>query len=56
MRKSLESICEALISSEGLLNELDRQSGDGDCGTTHKAGATGMCGVDKDQFSNIEST
>lgn len=35
------SVCEALIGEEERLNELDRGSGDGDCGTTLKAGALG---------------
>lgn len=34
-------VCDALISEEAKLNELDRGSGDGDCGTTLRAGATG---------------
>ena len=41
MRKCLSSICIALVSAEDELNQLDRGSGDGDCGSTLKAGAEG---------------
>ena len=42
LKKCVASVCEALISEEEKLNELDRGSGDGDCGTTLKAGAIGI--------------
>ena len=35
-------MCEALIGEEEKLNELDRGSGDGDCGSTLKAGVAGI--------------
>ncbi len=35
------SVCEALIREEERLNDLDRGSGDGDCGSTLSAGAKG---------------
>ena len=41
MRECVAGVCSALISKEEMLNELDRGSGDGDCGSTFKAGATG---------------
>ena len=41
MRRCLLSICTALISAEDELNQLDRGSGDGDCGSTLKPGAEG---------------
>ena len=41
MRKCLSSICTALVSAEDELNQLDRGCGDGDCGSTLKAGAEG---------------
>lgn len=41
MRLCLSEVCDCLISSEERLNELDRGSGDGDCGTTLKAGCSG---------------
>ena len=34
-------VCSALIAKEEQLNELDRGSGDGDCGSTLKAGVAG---------------
>ena len=34
-------MCNALLANEALLNELDRGSGDGDCGSTLKSGAQG---------------
>ena len=43
MKKCVVSVCKALISAEEKLNELDRGSGDGDCGSTLKAGAIGEC-------------
>ena len=41
MRSCVSEVCECLASAEESLNELDRGSGDGDCGTTLKAGSTG---------------
>ena len=41
MRKCVESVCDALVASEEELNDLDRVSGDGDCGTTFNSGCTG---------------
>ncbi|XP_023931486.1 triokinase/FMN cyclase-like isoform X2 [Lingula anatina] len=38
----LKAICETLISQESSLNQLDSQTGDGDCGSTLKAGAEGI--------------
>ena len=35
------ALCNALVASEEELNELDRGSGDGDCGSTLKGGAEG---------------
>ncbi|XP_033119917.1 triokinase/FMN cyclase-like [Anneissia japonica] len=40
--RALENVCKKLITSESLLNELDRHGGDGDCGTTLKTGAQGI--------------
>ena len=34
-------VCSTLIAKEEHLNELDRGSGDGDCGSTLKAGVAG---------------
>jgi len=36
-----EDVCKSLLANEALLNELDRGSGDGDCGSTLKSGAQG---------------
>ena len=36
-----EEICKSLLANVALLNELDRGSGDGDCGSTLKSGAQG---------------
>ena len=36
------SVCDVLVSAEEKLNDLDRGSGDGDCGTTLKEGALGI--------------
>ena len=44
MRACVAGVCECLAGSEERLNELDRGSGDGDCGTTLKAGCTGETG------------
>ena len=41
LKRCVVGVCEALIREEEKLNELDRGSGDGDCGTTLKAGALG---------------
>ena len=41
LQKCVSGVCSALIDKEELLNELDRGIGDGDCGSTLKAGATG---------------
>ena len=41
LKKCVVGVCEALVCEEEKLNELDRGSGDGDCGTTLKAGALG---------------
>ena len=37
----MSGVCEAWISEEETLNSLDRGSGDGECGSTLKAGALG---------------
>ena len=42
MRSCVGAVCECLIRNEERLNELDRGSGDGDCGTTLKAGCSGI--------------
>ena len=39
--RCVEGVCGALVAAEEELNELDRGSGDGDCGSTLKAGCTG---------------
>lgn len=39
----VHAMCEVLIKSEEELNSLDRGSGDGDCGSTFRAGAEGEC-------------
>ncbi len=41
LHKALRNICEALGKCEAQLNQLDTQSGDGDCGTTLKRGTDG---------------
>ena len=41
MRLCVAEVCECLIRNEERLNELDRGSGDGDCGSTMTAGCTG---------------
>ena len=38
----LKVVSDALINAEDDLNELDRGSGDGDCGSTLKRGAQGI--------------
>ena len=38
----MENISWELIAAEDELNQLDRGSGDGDCGTTMKSGAEGL--------------
>ena len=45
IKTAILAACDALISSEELLNELDRGSGDGDCGKTMKRGAQGKKGL-----------
>ncbi len=39
--RALEGVCQALCAAEAALNDLDRESGDGDCGSTHSRGAQG---------------
>jgi len=39
----LKKICESIMENEEKLNDLDRNSGDGDTGTTFTRGAKGMC-------------
>ena len=41
MKTCTEENCKSLLANEALLNELDRGSGDGDCGSTLKSGAQG---------------
>jgi len=41
LKACTEQICKSLVDNEALLNELDRGSGDGDCGSTLKSGAQG---------------
>lgn len=41
MRACIQNVCRELILSEEELNQLDRGSGDGDCGSTLKSGAEG---------------
>ena len=41
LKACTEQICKSLVANEALLNELDRGSGDGDCGSTLKSGAQG---------------
>lgn len=41
-RKVLVTASEALISVEGVLNQLDKQGGDGDCGLTCRKGAEAL--------------
>ena len=40
-KRCLRGVCGALIEKEEELNELDRGSGDGDCGSTLAQGARG---------------
>ncbi|XP_055988034.1 triokinase/FMN cyclase isoform X1 [Sorex fumeus] len=40
----LERVCSTLLGLEEQLNELDRASGDGDCGTTHSRAARAIQG------------
>ena len=35
-------VSDALLDSKAKLNELDNQTGDGDCGSTFSCGATGV--------------
>ncbi|KFD51442.1 hypothetical protein M514_07655 [Trichuris suis] len=46
--KALTGVCSAIIANEQTLNELDSSSGDGDCGSTLKMGAT----VLREQYSS----
>ena len=41
LQSCVGGVCSALIAKEEQLNELDRGSGDGDCGSTLKAGVVG---------------
>lgn len=41
VRSMIKKVCERLISAEVELNDLDAVTGDGDCGSTTKLGATG---------------
>ena len=41
MRLCVAEVCEVLMDNEERLNELDRGSGDGDCGSTMRAGCIG---------------
>jgi len=43
LRKCVGGVCEVWEREEETLNRLDRGSGDGDCGSTLKAGAIGEC-------------
>ncbi len=45
MKRCVCVMCEALLSHEEELNALDRASGDGDCGSTLRAGAEGGYGT-----------
>ncbi|XP_064600928.1 triokinase/FMN cyclase-like [Liolophura sinensis] len=40
--ESVKACCETLISVEDILNQLDTECGDGDCGHTFKVGATAI--------------
>ena len=42
LQSCVGGVCSALIAKEEQLNELDRGSGDGDCGSTLKAGVAGI--------------
>ncbi len=42
LHKAIRYVCEALANCETHLNQLDTQSGDGDCGLTLKRGADGL--------------
>jgi dihydroxyacetone kinase len=42
LRKCLKGICKLFVEKESMLNDLDRSSGDGDCGTTLKNGASSL--------------
>lgn len=39
--RCVEKVCAVISANEEVLNELDRGAGDGDCGSTLKAGADG---------------
>jgi dihydroxyacetone kinase len=47
-------VCSALIAKEEQLNELDRGSGDGDCGSTLKTGVAGR--EEERKRANIKPT
>ena len=38
---AIKGACLSLVESQSILNKLDTESGDGDCGTTMKTGAEG---------------
>ena len=48
----LENVCDMVLKNEEKLNELDRGSGDGDCGSTLSRGAKAI----KDHLGSKEST
>ncbi|XP_077864030.1 triokinase/FMN cyclase-like [Saccoglossus kowalevskii] len=50
--KAVRSACEAIIASESVLNDLDREGGDNDCGTTMKGIAIGILSL-CDSFSQM---
>jgi len=41
LEKAILAACDALLSQEDYLNDLDKEIGDSDCGTTFKRGALG---------------
>ena len=51
VQKCVAGVCSTLIAKEEELNELDRGSGDGDCGSTLKAGMTGEMETSKDVYT-----
>lgn len=42
VRSILDMVCTTLLQMEEELNELDREAGDGDCGSTHVRAAHGQ--------------
>ena len=44
-KRCVVRLCNELIKKEEELNELDRRSGDGDCGSTLRLGAEGRHGL-----------